>query len=116
MASAEQLPRLDLYNLDDLLSSAQREHRDRVRSWVQSTALPRIPEAYENDSFPIDLIPQMAELGAFGTSIKGYGCPGLDGLTYGLIMQDLEAGDSALRTCASVQGALAMSEIALFGD
>ncbi|MDG2054805.1 MAG: acyl-CoA dehydrogenase family protein [Phycisphaerales bacterium] len=116
MATSEPLQNLDLYRLEELLTPEQRASRDRVREWVQNSALPRMPDAYEDDAFPTDLIAPMAAMGAFGTSIKGYGCPGLDALTYGLIMQELEAGDSALRTCASVQGALAMSAIALFGS
>ncbi len=116
MPSDEALQNLDLYQLDDLLTQSQRDHRDRVRTWVESKAAPLLPTAYEDDGFPKELIQQMAPLGVFGTTIRGYGCPGLDALTYGLMMQELEAGDSALRTCASVQGALAMSAIAIFGS
>lgn len=106
----------DFYQLDDLLSPADLELRARVRDWVERRFLPIINRHYEAATFPLDLVPEVATLGAFGGNIRGYGCAGLTALQYGLIMQELERGDSELRTLASVQGALAMNAIHLFGS
>src|SRR5262249_2069207 len=77
---------------------------------------PIVREHYAAGTFPLELVPELAAHKAFGTTIKGYGCPGLSSLTYGLMMQELERGDSGLRTFAAVQGALAMNAIAMFGS
>ena len=74
------------------------------------------PQHYRAGTFPMELVPEMAQLGVFGPSIKGYGCAGLGSVAAGLIMQELERGDSGLRTFASVQGSLAMMAINLFGS
>src|SRR6516225_7298072 len=107
---------VDFYGLDELLSPSDRELRDRVRSWVETRYLPVIAEHYEKATFPLWAVREIAAFGAFGGNICGYGCAGLGALSYGLIMQELERGDSGLRTVASVQGALAMNSIAMFGS
>lgn len=106
----------DFYQLDELLTPEERELRDRVRRWVDERFLPIAVEHYRAGTFPLDLVPELAELGAFGPTIKGYGCAGLGNVAAGLIMRELERGDSGLRTLASVQGSLAMTAIDLFGS
>ncbi len=106
----------DFYDLDALLTPDERQIRDRVRRWVDERFLPVVTEHYRAGTFPIDLVPELAELGAFGPTIKGHGCPGLGNVAGGLIMQELERGDRGLRTFASVQGSLAMMAIDLFGS
>ena len=106
----------DFYAIEELLSPRDIELRDAVREWVDRRFLPIIREHYAHGTFPLDLVPELAQLHAFGATIKGYGCAGLSNLAYGLIMQELERGDSGLRTFASVQGALAMNAIAMFGS
>src|SRR4051794_7844499 len=106
----------DFYDLEELLTPAERRTRDAVRAWVQERFLPIVPHYYRDGSFPMDLVPELAQLGVFGPAIKGYGCAGLSSVTAGLMMQELERGDSGLRTFASVQGSLAMTAIDLFGS
>jgi len=106
----------DFYQLDELLTPAERDLRDRVRHWVDARFLPVVVEHYRAGTFPLDLILELAELGAFGPTINGYGCAGLRNVAAGLIMRELERGDSGLRTMASVQGSLAMTAIDLFGS
>lgn len=108
---------IDYYNLDDLLSEEERMVRDTVREWVDDNLMPIIGEAYTERKFPKQLIPQMAELGIFGANLpEEYGCAGLNNVAYGLIMQELERGDSGIRSFASVQGALCMYPIYAFGS
>jgi glutaryl-CoA dehydrogenase len=107
---------VDFYQLDDLLTSEERQIRDRVRHWVEESFLPTVTRHYREGTFPVELIPAMAGLGLFGPSIKGHGCPGLGSVAAGLMMRELERGDSGLRTFASVQGSLAMTAIDLFGS
>ncbi len=83
---------------------------------MQQKFLPRVRQCYRDGTFPSELIPDLGELGIFGITIKGYGCPGLSYLAYGLAMQELEAGDSGLRSFASVQGGLSMTALNLFGS
>ncbi|HEX3818636.1 MAG TPA: acyl-CoA dehydrogenase family protein, partial [Chthoniobacterales bacterium] len=106
----------DFYQLDDLITSAERDLRDHVRAWVDERFLPIVAQHYRDGSFPMELIPEMAHLGLFGPGIKGYGCAGLGSVAVGLMMQELERGDSGLRTFASVQGSLGMTAIDLFGS
>src|SRR4051812_41284209 len=106
----------DFYHLEELLTADERRIRDAVRRWVQERFLPVVPQHYRDGTFPTELVPELAELGVFGPSIKGYGCGGLGGVAAGLMMQELERGDSGLRTFASVQGSLAMMAINLFGS
>ena len=102
---------LDFFNLDELLSPEEKMIRDSVRSFVQREVMPDIERHFANETFAHELIPAMAELGIFGANLHGYGCAGLNNIAYGLIMQELEAADSGLRSFASVQGALAMYAI-----
>jgi glutaryl-CoA dehydrogenase len=108
---------VDYFDLDSLLSEEERMIRDTVREWVDDNLLPIIEEAYIERTFPKHLIPQMAELGMLGASLpEKYGCAGLNNVAYGLIMQELERGDSGIRSFASVQGALCMYPIFAFGS
>ncbi|MBX6366263.1 MAG: acyl-CoA dehydrogenase family protein [Gemmatimonadetes bacterium] len=108
---------IDYYEIDSLLSDEERMIRDTVRAWVDDNLLPIIQEAYIERRFPKELIPQMAELGIFGANLpEEYGCAGLNNVAYGLIMQELERGDSGIRSFASVQGALCMYPIYAFGS
>jgi len=102
---------LDFFHLDDLLTPEERATRETLRRFVQREVLPNVERHFEKETFPIDLVPQMAELGIFGANLKGYGCAGMNNVAYGLIMQELEAGDSGLRSFASVQSSLAMYAI-----
>jgi glutaryl-CoA dehydrogenase len=108
---------LDFYNIDSVLSEEERAVRDSVRSFVDGSVLPVIGDAYVQGRFPKELIPEMGELGVFGANLpEEYGCAGLNNVAYGLIMQELERGDSGVRSFASVQGALAMYPIYAFGS
>jgi glutaryl-CoA dehydrogenase len=109
-------PATDLYNIDHLLSEEERMVRDTVRKFVQDRVLPIIGEHFEAGTFPRGLIPAIAELGLLGMHIEGYGCAGLSAVCYGLTCQELEAGDSGLRSFVSVQGSLAMFPIFRFGS
>ncbi|MGI8432901.1 MAG: acyl-CoA dehydrogenase family protein [Chthoniobacterales bacterium] len=106
----------DFYQLDELLTDDERALRDRVRSWVQERFLPVVTGHYRAGTFPMELVPELAQLGAFGPAIAGHGCAGLGSVAAGIIMRELERGDSGLRTFASVQGSLAMTAIDLFGS
>jgi glutaryl-CoA dehydrogenase len=108
---------VDFYNIDGLLSEEERAVRDTVRAWVDDKLVPVIGEAYIEGKFPKQLVPGMAELGLFGANLpEQYGCAGLNNVAYGLIMQELERGDSGVRSFASVQGALVMYPIYAFGS
>src|SRR6266853_6814296 len=108
---------VDFYNIDGLLSEEERAIRDTVRAWVDENLMPVIGDAYVAGKFPKQLVPGMAELGLFGANLpEEYGCAGLNNVAYGLIMQELERGDSGVRSFASVQGALAMYPIYAFGS
>ena len=107
---------LDFYNVDELLSEEERMIRDTVRDFVSAEVLPVIEKHNRAATFPTNLIPKMAELGMLGANIQGYGCAGLSNTAYGIIMQELERGDSGLRSFVSVQGALCMYPILTFGS
>jgi len=108
---------VDFLQLDELLSDEERLARDTVRDFVSKEFLPRIQEHVRQDgSFPMELVPQLAELGLFGANLQGYGCAGMNNVAYGLVMQELERGDSGLRSFASVQGSLVMYPIHAFGS
>jgi len=102
---------LDFYRLDELLSPEEQMTRQAVRQFVQREVIPEVERHFAGESFPLTLVPRMAELGIFGANLTGYGCAGMNNIAYGLIMQELEAGDSGLRSFASVQSALAMYAI-----
>src|SRR5256712_3598812 len=108
---------VDFYEVDGLLAEEERAVRDTVRAWVDDNLIPVIGEHYIAGKFPKHLVPQMAELGLFGANLpEEYGCAGLDHVAYGLIMQELERGDSGVRSFASVQGALVMYPVYAFGS
>ena len=108
---------LDFLDVDSLLSEEEKAIRDTVRRWVDDAVMPIIAEHYLDGHFPMGLVPQMAELGLFGANLpEEYGCAGLNNVAYGLIMQELERGDSGVRSFASVQGALVMYPIYAFGS
>ncbi len=108
---------VDFLHLDELLSEEERLARDSVREFVSREFLPRIQEHVRQDgSFPMELVPELAGLGLFGANLHGYGCAGLSNVAYGLVMQELERGDSGLRSFASVQGALVMYPIHSYGS
>ena len=108
---------IDFFAIDTLLSEDERAVRDSVRGFVDERVLPIIGDAYVEGKFPKQLVPEMASLGVFGANLpEEYGCAGLNNVAYGLIMQELERGDSGIRSFASVQGALAMYPIYAFGS
>ncbi|MGQ0764329.1 MAG: acyl-CoA dehydrogenase family protein [Gemmatimonadota bacterium] len=107
----------DLFNIDSALTEEERAVRDSVRSWVDDRVMPVIGKAYIDGRFPRELIPEMGAHGFFGANLpEKYGCAGLNNVSYGLIMQELERGDSGVRSFASVQGALVMYPIYAFGS
>jgi glutaryl-CoA dehydrogenase len=106
----------DYYGVAELLTEEERMMAASVRNFVEREALPLIEGCHAREEFPRQLIPRMAELGMFGAHLKGYGCAGLSAVAYGLICQELEAGDSGLRSMASVQGSLAMYGIYRWGS
>jgi Acyl-CoA dehydrogenases len=107
----------DFYNIDSALSEEERAVRDTIRAFVDEKVLPVIGDCYIEGRFPKQIVPQMAELGVFGANLpEEYGCAGLNNVAYGLIMQELERGDSGVRSFASVQGALVMYPIFAFGS
>jgi len=107
---------VDYYGIEDLLSEEERMIRDAVRDWVEAEFLPVVTEHHRAGTFPTALISKLGELGVFGATLKGYGCAGLNNVAYGLIMQELERGDSGLRSAASVQSGLVMHPIHAYGS
>ena len=108
---------LDFLELDSLLSDEELLARASVREFVTREFLPLIQKHVRQDgSFPMELVPRMADLGLFGANLTGYGCAGMNNVAYGLVMQELERGDSGLRSFASVQGALVMYPIYSYGS
>jgi glutaryl-CoA dehydrogenase len=107
---------VDYLDFDPLLTEEQRLVRDTVGGWVNERVLPIIEEAAWEGRFPKELVPEMAGMSLFGSTISEYGLPGLDNVSYGLIMQELERGDSGLRSFVSVQSALVMFPIHAYGS
>ncbi|HXI01690.1 MAG TPA: acyl-CoA dehydrogenase family protein [Candidatus Saccharimonadales bacterium] len=107
---------LDYYDVGSLLTEEERMIRDTVREWVDGEVLPVIDQHNRAGTFPMELVPGLANLGLLGPNLTGYGLPGLGSVAYGLIMQELERGDSGLRSFASVQGGLVMYPIAAYGS
>lgn len=112
----ETMSSYDLVDIDSLYTPAELAFRDTVREFVDRRIRPGIARWYEDALFPVEIIPEMAELGLLGMHLKGYGCPGRTAVEYGLAALELEAGDSGLRTFVSVQGSLAMSAIHKHGS
>ena len=106
----------DYFQLRDLLTDDERQIQHVVARWVAERVLPAIPTCFEQCRFPRELIAEMAGLGLFGPTLHDYGCAGLNNIAYGLIMQELERGDSALRSFASVQSGLVMYPIDRYGS
>ena len=107
----------DFFDIDSALSEEERAVRASVRQFVDERILPIIGDCYIEGRFPKEIIPELAELGVFGANLpEEYGCAGLNNVSYGLIMQELERGDSGIRSFASVQGALVMYPIFAFGS
>jgi len=107
---------VDYYGIDELLTEEQRMMRDAVRDWVEAKFLPIVSQHHRDGTFPMELARDLGEMGVFGATLKGYGCAGLDNVAYGLIMQELERGDSGLRSFASVQSGLVMYPIYSYGS
>lgn len=108
---------VDFLRLDDLLAEEEILARQTVRDFVSKEFLPVLQEHVRQDgSFPMQLVPRMADLGLFGANLQGYGCAGMNNVAYGLVMQELERGDSGLRSFASVQGGLVMYPIHTYGS
>ena len=106
----------DLFRIDDLLSAEEKAARDAVARFVDAEVLPIIGKHFRDGTFPAHLIPGLAELGVLGANLQGYGCAGMNTVSYGLVLQELERGDSGLRSFASVQGSLCMFPIHAFGS
>ena len=116
MANPHCTPFPDYLDLNSLLTEEQRLVQASVRDFVAKEVEPRIQKSYMNEEFPLDIIPKLGELGLLGSSLHGYGLPGMDNIAYGIVMQELERCDSGLRSFASVQGALVMYPIHAFGS
>ncbi len=106
---------VDLVGLASLLNDDERLVRDNTRAWVEDNLIPIIEDCAREGRFPRELLPAMAALGLFGATLQGYGCAGMSNVEYGLVMQELERGDSGLRSFVSVQSALVMFPIYAFG-
>ncbi len=106
---------VDYYRTDELLSVDERNVRNSIRRWVENEYLPKIPSYFDEATFDVELIPQLAEMGLLGIKIKEYDCAGMSNVDYGLVCQELERGDSALRSFISVQNSLVMYPIHTFG-
>jgi len=106
----------DVLDLDSLLSAGELDLRQKVRDFTHQRIKPEIARWYEDAVFPLDLAPELGELGVLGMHLEGYGCPGRSAVEYGLAAMELEAGDSGIRTFVSVQGSLAMTAIHTWGS
>jgi glutaryl-CoA dehydrogenase len=109
------MPLEALIAVEALLSEEERMIRDAVRRFVRERFLPRAGKLFEEEQFPMDLIPEIAAMGLLGANLEGYGCAGMGAVAYGLALQELEYGDSGLRSFASVQGSLCMYPIHRYG-
>jgi glutaryl-CoA dehydrogenase len=107
---------VDYFGVEQQLDPADLAIRDEVRRFVDTECLPHINEWHRKAEFPLELVRRMGELRLFGVTLKGYGCPGLSNVAYGLMMQELDRADAGIRSCASVQGALGMYAIHAFGS
>ena len=107
---------VDFLGLDELLSDEERLVRSTVARFVDERFLPLIVDHYERATFPMDLVPELAKLGLLGMHLHGYGAAGMNNVMYGLACQELERGDSGLRSCVSVQGSLCMFPIERYGS
>src|SRR5271166_5690698 len=109
-------PGVDYLLIDSQLNEQELMVRQTARQFVDERVLPLIRDCFREGRFPKELIPEMGRLGFFGANLEGYGCAGMNNVEYGLVMQELERGDSGLRSFASVQGALVMWPILTYGS
>src|SRR5271169_123841 len=109
-------PGVDYLLIDTLFSEQELLVRQTARQFVDERVLPLVRDCFRDARFPSELIPEMGRLGFFGANLEGYGCLGLNNVEYGLVMQELERGDSGLRSFVSVQGALVMYPIYTYGS
>ena len=117
MANIRNFEPVDFYEIDSLLTDEQKLIRDSIRSFVSKEISPNIEDWYERNHFPIDIVKKMGNTGIFGPTVSDkYGGGGLDNISYGLIMQELERGDSGMRSTASVQSSLVMYPIEAYGS
>ena len=108
---------VDYYQIEELLTEEERMVRDLARRFVEEEFLPLIQRCFRKGEFPMQVVPRLGELGFLGSTLpQQYGCAGLNNIAYGLISQELERGDSGLRSFASVQSALVMYPIYTFGS
>jgi glutaryl-CoA dehydrogenase len=107
---------LDFYNVRSLLSEEEQEVQDSIARFVDEQVIPGVGEWFEDDRFPMELVPRLAELGVFGCNMHGYGGAGLNNVCYGLVCQELERGDSGVRSFVSVQNSLCMFPIHRYGS
>jgi glutaryl-CoA dehydrogenase len=105
----------DLFELDDLLSPEERDVRDSVRNFVDKEIMPIIESCHREGRFPREIVPKLGELGVLGPQFEGYNCAGMNYTSYGIVMRELERGDSGLRSVCSVQSSLSMHPIYKFG-
>ena len=115
-AGKSALDALDLYDIRGALSDEERMVQDSVARLVDDKVLPLIQKHFEEHSFPRELVPEIAALGLLGSSLTGYGCAGMNAVSYGLICQELERGDSGIRSFVSVQSSLCMYPIHTYGS
>lgn len=106
----------DYFGIDDLFSEDEKMTRKTVRDWVDKNFLPIIKNCFDEARFPIEVVPQLAQLGILGIKVNGYGCPGSSNIVYGVACQELERGDSGLRSFVSVTNSLVMYPIENFGS
>jgi glutaryl-CoA dehydrogenase len=114
--ASDELNPLDLFSIRSALSQDERMVQDSVAKFVDEQVIPIIGDCFENERFPRELVSGIAQLGLLGSTIEGYGCAGLNSLSYGLICQELERGDSGIRSFVSVQSSLCMYPIYAFGS
>src|SRR5260370_24198774 len=107
---------VDYLHIDSLLSEQELLVRQTARQFVEDRVVPVIRDCFRDARFPAGLIPEMGRLGFFGANLEGYGCAGMSNVEYGLIMQELERGDSGIRSFASLRGSLVMYPIYTYGS
>jgi glutaryl-CoA dehydrogenase len=108
--------RADFFLMDELLTDEERDVRDKVRSFSESEVVPVINGYWEREEFPFELLPKLAALGVAGTTIEGYGCPGMSATAAGLVARELARGDGGLTTFFAVHSGVAMTSIATLGS
>ena len=108
-------PHIDYYFCEDLLSPDEKQIRDEVRTWIDRRYLPKAADYFEQGIFPVELIPEMAQMGLLGFKLNEYGGRGKNNVSFGLVCQELERGDSGLRSFVSVINALVIYPIYTFG-